>query len=73
MPVLLFYSIKMFAALVLSIVGIAAFLAGYTKYPFVLRMIFGKERVKEKGTKWLTLYLYIAAVIMLIIALLLIL
>jgi hypothetical protein len=64
-------TIKMFMGLVLAIVGVAAFLAGYTKYGFVLKLIFGKERVKGAGTKWLSLYLYIAAGVLLFIALLL--
>jgi len=59
--------------LVLAIVGVAAFLAGYTKYGFVLKLIFGKERVKSTGTKWLSLYLYIGAGVLLFIALLLLL
>jgi hypothetical protein len=66
-------TIKMFMGLVLAIVGVAAFLAGYTKYGFVLKLIFGKERVKGTGTKWLSLYLYIGAAAMLFIALLLLL
>jgi uncharacterized membrane protein YidH (DUF202 family) len=64
-------SIKMFIGLVLAILGVILFLAGYTKYGFVLKLIFGKERVKSTGTKWLSLYLYIAAGVLLFIALLL--
>lgn len=66
-------SIKMFMGLVLALTGVAAFLAGYTKYGFVLKLIFGKERVKSTGTKWLSLYLYIGAGVLLFIALLLLL
>jgi hypothetical protein len=67
----MFTTIKMFMGLVLAILGVATFLAGYTKYSFVLKMIFGKERVKSTGTKWLALYLYVVAAVMLFIALLL--
>jgi uncharacterized membrane protein YidH (DUF202 family) len=64
-------SIKMFMGLVLAILGVIAFIAGYTKYGFILKLIFGKERVKSTGTKWLALYLYIGAGVLLFIALLL--
>jgi hypothetical protein len=67
----MFTTIKMFMGLVLAILGVLAFLAGYTRYGFVLKMIFGKERVRSSGTKWLTFYLYIAAGVFLLIALLL--
>jgi hypothetical protein len=66
-------SLKMFMGLALAILGVIAFIAGYTKYGFILKLIFGKERVKGSGTKWLTLYLYIAAGVLLFIALLLLL
>ena len=61
----------MFMGLVLAILGVVAFIAGYTKYGFVLKLLFGKERVKSTGTKWLALYLYIGAGVLLFIALLL--
>jgi hypothetical protein len=64
-------TLKMFMGLVLAILGLLAFLAGYTKYGLVLKLIFGKERVKSTGTKWLALYLYIGAAILLLIAFLL--
>ena len=64
-------SLKMFMALVLAILGLIAFIAGYTKYGFVMKLIFGKERVKGTGTKWLALYLYIGAAVLLFLALLL--
>lgn len=64
-------SIKLFMGMVLAILGILAFLAGYTKYGFVLKLIFGKDRVKSTGTKWLALYLYIGAGVLLFISLLL--
>jgi hypothetical protein len=67
----MFTTIKMFMGLVLAILGVLAFLAGYTRYGFVLKMIFGKERVRSSGTKWLTFYLYIAAGVFLLVALLL--
>ncbi len=66
-------SVKMFMGLVLGILGVILLIAGYTKYGFVLKLIFGKERVKATGTKWLALYLYIAAGVLLFIALLLLL
>ncbi len=64
-------SIKMFIGLVLAIIGVIAFIAGYTKYGFILKLIFGSERVKSSGSKWLALYLYIGAGVLLFIALLL--
>jgi hypothetical protein len=69
----MFTWIKMVMALVLAILGIIALIAGYTKYGFVLNLIFGKERVKGTGTKWLSLYLYIGAGVLLFISLLLLL
>jgi hypothetical protein len=66
-------SLRLFTALVLGILGVVLFIAGYTKYGFVLKLIFGKERVKSTGTKWLALYLYIAAGVLLFITLLLLL
>ncbi len=66
-------SLKLFMAIVLGIAGVAAFLIGYTKYGMLLKLIFGKERVKETGNKWLVLYLYIAAGVMLFLSLLLLL
>ena len=66
-------SIKIFMAIVLAVAGVAAFLIGYTKYGFLLKLIFGKERVKEKGNQWLVLYLYIAAGVLLFLSLLLLL
>ncbi|MFN8394328.1 MAG: hypothetical protein U0176_06575 [Bacteroidia bacterium] len=59
--------------LILGVLGVLLLIAGYTKYGFVLKMIFGKERVKGTGTKWLALYLYVAAGVLLFIALLLLL
>jgi hypothetical protein len=64
-------SIRMFIGMILAILGVILFLAGYTKYGFVLRLVFGKERVKATGTKWLSLYLYIGAGVLLFISLLL--
>lgn len=69
----MFTSVKLFMGLVLAILGIILFIAGYSKYGFVLKLIFGKERVKSTGTKWLALYLYIAAAVLLFISLLLLL
>ena len=66
-------SLKMFMGLILGVLGVLLLIAGYTKYGFVLKMIFGKERVKGTGTKWLALYLYVAAGVLLFIALLLLL
>lgn len=66
-------SIRMFMGMVLGVLGVIAFLVGYSKNGFILKLIFGKERVKSTGTKWLSLYLYIAAAVILLIALLLLL
>lgn len=66
-------SLKLFMGLILGVLGVILFVAGYTKYGFVLKLIFGKERVKSTGTKWLALYLYVAAGVLLFIALLLLL
>lgn len=66
-------SLKLFMGLILGVLGVILFIAGYTKYGFVLKLIFGKERVKSTGTKWLALYLYVAAGVLLFIALLLLL
>lgn len=66
-------SLKLFMGLILGVLGVILFIAGYTKYGFVLKMIFGKERVKSTGTKWLALYLYVAAGVLLFVALLLLL
>jgi hypothetical protein len=66
-------SIKLFMGFVLAILGLLAFFAGYTKYGYLLKLIFGSERVKEKGNKWLALYLYIGAGVLMFLALLLLL
>ncbi|MFM2375642.1 MAG: hypothetical protein RLZZ165_739 [Bacteroidota bacterium] len=66
-------SLKLFMGAVLALSGVAAFLIGYTQSGILLQLIFGKERVKKTGTRWLALYLYIAAGVLLLTAFLLLL
>ena len=63
--------IELIMSLALAVLGITAFIAGYAKNGFLLKLIFGRERVKSTGNKWLALYLYIGAGVLLFISLLL--
>jgi uncharacterized membrane protein YidH (DUF202 family) len=50
---------KFTIGLLVVLAGAAAIGLGYQKYKFVLKMIFGKERLKKQGKDTLGFYLYI--------------
>lgn len=50
---------KFTIGLILIVAGAAAIGIGYQKVKFILKMIFGKERLKKQGPNTLSLYMYV--------------
>ena len=63
-------SIKLLVALVLLLGGLASIYIGYKQWAWVMRMIFGKERVQAQGTKMIAFYMYIGGAALILLAIL---
>jgi hypothetical protein len=68
----MFASIKILVSLILLIAGGASIFVAYKKWVWVMKMIFGRERVENKGTNMVSIYLYVAGGILIFLALLVI-
>lgn len=64
------HSIKLLVSLVLLLGGGGAIFVGYKKWAWVMRLIFGKERVANKGTNMMAYYLYIIGGVLILLAIL---
>ena len=66
------FSLKMIIALAMILAGAGAILIGNKQWRFAIRMIFGKEKLKKRGTKTLGFYLYLIGGALILVGLLVI-
>lgn len=65
----MFVTFKLLVALILFIAAALSAFIAYQRWTFPMRVIFGKGRVKKRGTKVLGIYMYVGAVIFVLLGL----
>lgn len=65
----MFAMIKMLIGTILLLAGAASILVAFQKWTLPMKLIFGKEKVKKRGTKLLSMYMYVVGGILVLVGL----
>lgn len=66
------FSFKLIVTIALFLLGGASIFVGYKKWGWIMKMVFGKERVQSKGTSTISFYMYIIGAILILLGILII-